>query len=88
MSDKKPHIKDFIGHRVSYDGYGTYIWGERVNKDGEIELQMLADVRGWGAIQNLFKTGEEACAFQDSIGEFIAEAINEKLEREKGIDIS
>lgn len=74
-------ITDFISGPVTYDQCGgTYFWVNR--SDGGI--QMLAQMRGWGAIQNLFSTvgAEEAEQFQDSIGNWIAEAINEKLERE------
>jgi hypothetical protein len=67
-------IKEFIGKAV-YDPTGTMIWARRENE----ELQYLLDVRGWGAIQNLFKTETEAAAFQDQIGRFVADAINEKL---------
>src|SRR3990167_4447415 len=75
---------DFIGDKVQYDRDGQYFWGVK-NKDN---LQMIAELRGWGAIQNLFKLPKgrvdfsEAAAFQDEVGEWIAEAINEKLKRE------
>jgi hypothetical protein len=68
-------IQEFIGKAV-YDPTGTMIFAEQ--KTGH--MQYLLDVRGWGAIQNLFKTVEEAEAFQDQIGRFVADAINEKLE--------
>jgi hypothetical protein len=77
-------VTDFIGVSAKYDEWGQYIWG--INKNGE--YQKLADLRGWGAIQNLFITEngliDEAAAadFQDKIGQWIASAINEKLERE------
>jgi len=69
-------VKSFIGDVVVYDKEGGYFWGKSKN-----DSQMIAQVRGWGAIQNIFThaTEEEAGAFQDSLGEFIAEAINEKL---------
>jgi hypothetical protein len=78
-------IKDFINGPVQYDKYGgQYFWIVDKN-DG---MKMLASMRGWGAIQNLFKYGtngqvnmEAAADFQDELGEFIAEAINEKIER-------
>jgi hypothetical protein len=60
---------------VHYDNLGTCIWNRE--KDGG--NQMIADIRGWGAIQNLFKTPEEAEKFQDEVGEFITQAIREKL---------
>lgn len=53
----------------------------------EKERGMLAEMRGWGHIQNMFKgkKGEidmdAAGKYQDEVGDWIAEAINEKLER-------
>lgn len=50
------------------------------------DIQMLLDVRAWGAIQNLpeFKNNaQKAANFQDELGEWIAKAINEKLRRER-----
>lgn len=69
-----PTVEKFIG-TAKFDEHGGYIWG--IDKDGG--HQMIAEVRGWGAIQNLFKTQSEAVDFQDDLGMFIAEAINEKL---------
>ena len=52
---------------------------------------MLLDLRGWGAIQNLFlKNGnavdpdweERARNFQDELGRWIADAINQKLKQQ------
>ena len=62
---------------VHYDNLGTCIWNRQ--KDGG--NQMIADIRGWGAIQNEFKTNEEAEKFQDGVGEFIVQAIREKIAR-------
>lgn len=39
----------------------------------------VVSIRGWGAIQNLLKTKEEQEQFQNELGIFIEEAINEKL---------
>lgn len=80
-------VTDFINGPVIYDKHGgQYFWIE--DKKGGI--QMLAELRGWGHIQQMFKRPQyeskqwfEAEAFQDQVGEWIAEAINEKLEREK-----
>lgn len=63
---------------VYYDEYGTYLWSKQ--DDGS---QMIGEVRGWGRFQNEFKTQEEAAKFQDEIGRFIADAINEKIQRER-----
>ena len=64
---------------VHYDNFGTCIWSK--DKDGG--SQMVADIRGWGSLQYEFKTEEEAEKFQDEVGEFIAQAIREKLARLK-----
>jgi hypothetical protein len=78
-------ISDFIGVKTTYDKFGQKIFAN--DKLGN--LQMLADLRGWGAIQNLFKLKggaidfEKAEKFQDDLGQWLADAINEKLEREK-----
>jgi hypothetical protein len=80
-------VTDFIGVKATYDNYGQYIWG--VDKEGG--HQKLADLRGWGAIQNLFKTDtdlidiDKASIFQDEVGKWIVDAINEKLAREKNL---
>jgi len=70
-------IEEFIGTRVEYDKMGTFIWG--LNEKGE--MQMIADVRGWGAIQHLFKDKQEAANFQDDLGDWIVDAINKKIQR-------
>lgn len=78
-------ITDFIGEKVWFDEGGAgYIWGEE--KDGG--SQMIGEVRGWGAIQNLFKDKnggvdfKKAEDFQDALGHWIADAIQQKLKKE------
>ena len=76
-------ITDFIDGKVTYDNYGQYFW---INNSNEGQ-QMLAELRGWGKIQNMFKSKgkydlDSAEKFQDELGEWVASAINEKLERE------
>lgn len=61
---------------VYYDEYGQYLWSKQ--NDGS---QMIGEVRGWGRLQNEFQTEQEAAKFQDEIGKFIAEAINEKIQK-------
>ena len=88
----KQAILDFIGEKVKYDTFGGgYIWG--IDKKGDHEMIAQVDepqkdyvlsIRGWGAIQNLCKEDDTyAERFQDAMGEFIAEAINEKLKNSK-----
>jgi hypothetical protein len=83
----------FIGEKVKYDEWGGgYIWGIHKNEKMEMVAQVdepekdfaaVMSVRGWGAIQNLCKDDETyAARFQDFMGNFIAEAINEKIQRE------
>lgn len=79
-------IIDFIGVKAEFDNGGQHIFGVNANQ----ELQMIAEVRGWGAMQNMVKEEnggifdiEKAYEFQDKLGEWIAEAITEKLERER-----
>lgn len=73
-------VKEFIGDRVIYDKEAQMIFGCKGK-----QLQLILDVRGWGAIQNIFsdKKGkidfDAAYKFQDEMGKFIANCINEKL---------
>jgi hypothetical protein len=86
-------IKKFIGV-AKYDEFGGgYIWGvdekdshqmlAQVNDppEEEIKVNEVLLIRGWGAIQHMFKDESEAAEFQDELGRFIAEAINEKISR-------
>ena len=47
-------VKDFINGKVSYDKDGQYFWIHGSSN----EIQMLAELRGWGAIQNMFVKAE------------------------------
>lgn len=84
MTDKK--VTDFIKGPVTYDQDGQYFWINYPDKG----VQMLAELRGWGHIQHMFENKKgthvdvkKAGEYQDKIGKFIADAINEKIEREK-----
>ena len=80
-------IQDLITGPVTYDRDGQYFW---INDPRG--LQMIAELRGWGHIQNMkeFKDTDgnidmnAAGQFQDDVGQWIAEAINEKMQREAG----
>lgn len=83
---KSMKVTDFINGKVTYDNETQHFWIE----DRKGCVQMLAQLRGWGHIQNMFNRPKfesadwmNAEAFQDEIGEWVAAAINEKLEREK-----
>ncbi len=69
-------IKEWLKD-VYYDQWGQYLWAK--HDDGN---QLIGEVRGWGALQNEFKTEIETAVFQDEVGKFIAEAINEKIQRD------
>jgi len=80
------NIEQFIGEKVIYNKEGQQIYGEYKDKG----LQLLLDLRAWGAIQNLHKKHphgdidyEAAASFQDELGEWIANAINQKLKLTK-----
>ena len=79
-------IKKFIGKSVYYDEHGQMIFGEKEPGGGN-QLLLNIDVRGWGAIQHLFPFTDDgtknAEQFQDKLGEWIAEAINEKLKKDE-----
>jgi len=72
-------VKDFIGEKATYDKECFSIFGE----DKKGGLQLLLDVRGWGAISSKLKDENKAVQLLDNLGAWIAEAINEKLERER-----
>jgi hypothetical protein len=63
---------------VYYDEYGTHI----CNKEQDGGNQLVADIRGWGRLQNEFNTQKEAEKFQNEVGEFIVQSIREKIERD------
>ena len=67
-------IPEYI-NKAEYDPHGQMIFA--VQPDGN--KQLLLDVRGWGHIYNLFPEGDQASEFQDELGRWIADAINQKL---------
>lgn len=79
------YIKSFMGNSVYYDPYGGgYIWGKETNQmlaqvEDIEEGNPVVSIRGWGAIQNLKNLPCSPEEFQDELGKFITEAINEKL---------
>lgn len=83
---KKIQLKDWLKD-VYYDDFGQYLWSKQ---DADGGSQMIGAIRGWGAIQNIFKNEDkthqeyikEASDFQDKVGKFIADAINEKIKRD------
>ena len=75
----KPTIEEYI-NKAQYDPHGILIWA--LPFDGNIPA-ILVDIRGWSRICNLFPEGDEAEEFQDELGRWIADAINQKLESNK-----
>jgi hypothetical protein len=76
----KPTIESWLSN-VTYDLFGVTIF----NKNENGELIPIADMRGWAFLKNAFGNDNDADKFQDKIGEFITEAIREKLERQKNM---
>ncbi len=64
-------MDDLIKTPVKYEVMGTAIFDADFNR--------VCDVRGWGRISYMENPEEK----QDSMGQFIADAINEKLARKK-----
>jgi hypothetical protein len=75
-------ITEFITDKVIYENDGQTIYFKSKKKSAQIILTL----RGWGSLQYMFKGDDgkidlqAAAKFQDKIGKFIAEAINDKLE--------
>ena len=75
---KKLTVHEYLKGTIKYDG--GYILS---HTEDDWTMVMDIRIRGWGKIQHLFDTHAEAAGFQDSIGSFIAEAIREKLSKER-----
>ena len=74
--------RQWLGENIFYDPDAVKIW-THVAEDGKHCIRQIADIRGWGELQHLFEDINEAHQFQDKVGEFIVEAIKEKLQREQ-----
>jgi DNA-directed RNA polymerase alpha subunit len=77
MKNKK-EILDFIGVASYQDYLGTYIWANR--PDGTRDI--VGVVYGYNTDTEKNEGKEVAELFQDELGIFIAEAINEKVKKE------
>lgn len=65
MADKE--MLKLLKYPVKYESGGTYIF--------DADNHMVLMIRGWGRLQYLPEAEEK----QDEIGQFVADAINEKL---------
>ena len=78
-------LLEFLKGNVKYDKFCQELYLVQENGD----LQRIADLRAWEAIRYLFKRDngsydtEMSANFHDELGKFIADAVNEKLERER-----
>lgn len=71
-------VKQWLGKNIYYDDHGQMIF--TIQEDGH--QQIIADVRGWGAIQNLFPNDKEKAAeFQDALGMLITKAIQSYINK-------
>ena len=80
-------ITDFLPNKVWYDNDGQMIFVENPVVGDQLVLQL--DIRGWARISNMHKENgkfndEAAEKYQDKLGKWIADAINEKWERDFG----
>lgn len=66
-------VKEFLFGDILYDKESQQIY----NKNGSLVM-----IRGWAGIRKYTSTSLETCEFQDKLGEFITEAIKEKLKNE------
>ena len=77
-------ITDYINGEVIYDKEGQYFW----IMDDKGGMKMLAELRGWGHIQNMFRDAkqgidmESAADLQDEVGEWIAKTLTEQIKKE------
>lgn len=71
-------LQEYLKGTIYYIAEGQMILCEKKDNNNSHILD-VSSVRGWGEIQHLFKTSKEAEDFQDSLGEFITEAIKEKI---------
>lgn len=69
------------------DGHQLIAQVENVDQTNTIKNHIketpIISIRGWGTIQNIFDTREKQEQFQDELGYFIAEAVNEKLNKQQ-----
>lgn len=66
-------VKEFLFGDILYDKESQQIY----NKNGSLVM-----IRGWAGIRKYTSTSLETSEFQDKLGEFIIEAIKEKLKNE------
>jgi len=57
-------------------------YSENVTAILDVSNQKVLDIRGWGRIIYMFEEYEEGEAFQNEVGKFVLDAINEKLNNE------
>jgi hypothetical protein len=69
---------------VKYQSEGQIL----VNDNPELGVVKIAEIRGWSFLSSLMGA-EDAASFQDAVGNFIAEAIQDKIIylKEEGLDI-
>ena len=69
---------------VKYEPEGQIL----VNNHPELGVFNIAEIRGWSFLSSLMGA-EDAASFQDLVGNFIAEAIEDKINyiKEEGVDV-
>jgi len=78
MSIEKDKAIEFLGTEIVYDDNGQYLWSKRGD-----DLQMVLEVRGWGAIQHIKVEAPTTSAdIQRAMGEWVAETLTAALRSE------
>jgi len=74
------NVEKFLEGAIFYEEDTQTIW--LVQKSDKTEIP-IADIRGWSFFSNELMDFGEAVKTQDALGNFIADAIKEKLLRDK-----
>ena len=71
-------VKEYLANGVVYND-------ELIGITSSNEQMLIVDIRGWGYLSKIIFKGDSKAAieFQDKLGQFITDAINEKLEKEQ-----
>ena len=62
---------------VHYDSKSQIIFSK-----AKFFTEMCCQIKGWSSICQFYDTKDQAAQFQDEVGKFIADAINEKIKRD------
>lgn len=84
---KDENLKWLLGDRIMYDDSSGMIYGCKMEGSKVIDRVMIADIRGYGAIQRMLTDKEgkvdfkQADKINERLGEFISDCIHEGLKK-------